>query len=202
MTTTPEAPPAENRMASAPAEASPEPRRRLRKRLVIGGVALLVAAAVAVLAVVLLGGDDQTLKGTSGDTFHLAVPDGWRALSNEELTTLPGKPAAVVRRDDGKGFLVIRREGRPPKSMQDFAKQLDGEFQKRIPDFQKRTTRSLKIRAGDAFFYSYIRKRKGTVHSVVLVPGPKGSYVLNTVAAGGEDQVAKDLGRMIVSFND
>ena len=189
-------------MAPATAERPAQPRRRLRRRLLIAGVALILAAAVAVLAVLLLGGEDKTLKGTSGDTFHLAVPEGWRALSTEELAALPGKAAAVVRRDDGKGFLVIRREGRPPQSMQDFAKQLDGEFEKRIPDFQKRTTRSLKIRAGDAFFYSYIRKKKGTVHSVVLVPGPKGSYVLNTVAAGGEDQVAKDLGRMIVSFND
>ena len=106
-----------------------------------------------------------------------------------------------MRREDGKGFLVIRREGKPPASIEAFTKDLDKEFAKRLPDFQKRTTRSLKIRAGQAYFYSYIRKRKGTVHSVVLVPAAKGSYVLNTVARGGEEDVARELGRMIVSFD-
>ena len=184
----------------APA-APPEPRRPWRKRLLIAGAALAVAIAAVVLALALTGGGDGRLKGSSDDTFNLSVPEGWRALSQEELATLPGKPAAVVRREDGKGFLVIRREGKPPASIEQFSKQLDGEFQKRVPDFQKRTTRTLKIRAGRAFFYSYIRRKKGTVHGVVLAPAPKGSYVLNTVARGGEDEVARDLGKMIVSFD-
>ncbi len=177
--------------------------RRPRRRLLIAAVAAALGLAVLalVLALTLAGGGDQTVKGSSGDTFNFTVPKGWKALGQEELATLPGKPAGVVRRDDGKGFLVIRREGRPPASIEAFTKDLDREFAKRLPDFQKRTTRSLKIRAGQAYFYSYIRKRKGTVHSVVLVPAAKGSYVLNTVARGGEEDVARELGRMIVSFD-
>ena len=191
--------PPENQMQ--PLESPPQRRRRWPKRLLIAGVGLAVAVAAALLILALVGGGEERLKGSSDDTFNLSLPKGWRALSQEELGELPGKPAAVVRREDGKGFLVIRREGRPPQSIQDFSKDLDKEFQKRIPDFQKRTTRTLKIRAGRAFFYSYIRRKKGTVHSVVLAPAPRGSYVLNTVARGGEDDVARELGKMIVSFD-
>ena len=191
--------PPENQMQ--PLESPPQRRRRWPKRLLIAGIGLAVAVAAALLILALVGGGEERLKGSSHDTFHLSLPKGWRARSQEELGELRGKPAAVVRREDGKGFLVIRREGRPPQSIQDFSKDLDKEFQKRIPDFQKRTTRTLKIRAGRAFFYSYIRRKKGTVHSVVLAPAPRGSYVLNTVARGGEDDVARELGKMIVSFD-
>ncbi len=199
MTTTIEPPNADMQAAAA----SPPPRRRRVSRLaIVGALATLVVAIGAFFLVrALAGGGEDTVKGSSAHTYNLSVPDGWKALGEDELAALPGKPAGVVRREDGKGFLVIRREGRPPQSIQDFSKELDREFRKRVPDFQKRTTRSLKIRAGQAFFYSYIRRKKGTVHSVVLVPAPRGSYVLNTVASGGEDDVARELGKMIVSFD-
>ena len=201
MTTT-ESPNLESQDRAEPYAAASKPRRRPGRRLLaLAGAAVLVVALAAFLLIGTLGGGDEALKGSSGETFNLTLPRGWRALSQEELATLPGKPVGVVRREDGKGFLVIRREGRPPGSIKTFSKQLDAEFKKRLPDFQKRTTRSLKIRAGRAFFYSYIRRRKGTVHSVVVAPAPKGSYVLNTVAKGGEEDVARQLGRMIVSFD-
>ena len=203
MTTTTEAPQTEEVRTPTQAPAPEQPRRSRRKLLLIGLAALVVAVALFFAIKALTGGDDpQTVKAGPADSpFRLSVPKGWRNLSEQELGALPGKPAAVIRREDGKGFVVVRREGRPPKSFQSFTKDLDKEFEKRVPDFQKRTTRTLKIKAGEAFFYSYIRKRAGTVHSVVLVPAQKGSYVLNTVAKGGEDEVAKELGRLIVSFD-
>jgi hypothetical protein len=59
----------------------------------------------------------------------------------------------------------------------------------------------VKIKAGLALFYSYIRKTKGTAHSVVVVPGRSQSYVLNAVVPAGENQIARQVGAMIRSFD-
>jgi hypothetical protein len=181
--------------------ASPERRRRPSPRLALGGALLALAVLAAAVVLSLTSGDDRrTVTGPAGNDYRVVLPSGWRSLPNGELTNLPGRPLGVLRRDDGKGLVVIRREGRPPASFSAFAKQLDREFERRLPDFQRRSVRALQIGAGRAWFYSYIRTRSGTAHSVVLVPADGGSYVLNTVARGGEQAVAKEIGRMIISF--
>jgi hypothetical protein len=38
------------------------------------------------------------------------------------------------------------------------------------------------------------------VHTVVLVPNGKQSYVLNTVSRGGSEDVARQVARIILSF--
>jgi hypothetical protein len=181
--------------------ASPGRRRRLSPRLALGGALLAVASLGTALVLSLSGGDDRTtVTGPAGNDYRLLLPDGWRSIGSSKLERLPGRPLGMLRRDDGKGLLVIRREGRPPASFGAFADELDREFERRLPDFQRRSVRALRIGAGQAWFYSYIRTRSGTAHSVVLVPADGGSYVLNTVARGGEEAVAKEIGRMIISF--
>ena len=196
--------PPEQSAASVGDDAGEPTRRRSRwkrRRLLVALAAVLAALAAAGLgARAVLGGVETVEGGRGEDTFEVVVPDGWRALSGDELAAQPGRPEAVIRREDGTGFFVVRRAGKAAASLDSFAKDLDEEFAKRIPDFERRSTRKLKIKAGDAFFYSYIRKRAGTVHSVVLVPGPNGSYIINTVAKGGHDQAARQLGGMIVNF--
>lgn len=203
MTTT-LAPPEANTQATPP-NADP-PRRRLPrpgKRLLIG-IATAVPLAAAIFMLVVAIGDDsgqQPVKGSSDAAFKLNVPDTWVTLSGKEVEKMPGKPLTVLRRKDGLGFLIVREEGAAPKSFEAFTRQLDKEFKQRIPDFQRRSVRTLKVAAGPAFFYSYIRKKEGTVNSVVIVPNGNRSYAINTVAKGGENDVAKELGKMIVSFD-
>jgi hypothetical protein len=169
-------------------------------------LALGVLAALAVLvfaAVQLFGGDDSEkgkLHGTSKDSYTLSYPSSWRPLSSKELDKLPGSPLAVVRRKDGKGFVFLRKEGRSPKNLTAFSGDLTKALDKRVPDFQKRSTKIVKLNGQNAFFYSYIRKTKGTVHTVVLVPNGKQSYVLNTVSRGGSEDVARQVARIILSF--
>jgi hypothetical protein len=179
-------------------------RRLIARRNI--AVAAIVAGIVigAFFAIKGLGGGDETkggqLKGSSKGAFTLSYPQSWRPLSRDDLDKLPGNPLAVVRRKDGKGFLVLRRENRAPKSFSTFSGDLTKALDKRIPDFQKRSSRTIKIRAGNAFFYSYIRKSKGTVHTVVVVPAGKRSYVLNTVSRGGAQDVARQIASIILSF--
>ena len=205
MTTTIE-PPAEQPERASPSPPVPSPRRaRPRKDLLIGAGALfvLVVAAIVYALTGTVSGDEQprAVAGPANAPFRVNVPNSWRTFTQAELSALPGDPIAVMRRKDGKGFMVVRQEGKSPKSFESFTSELDCELERKLPDFQKRTGRTLQIKAGPAFFYSYIRKRGGTVHTVVVVPAGNRSYALNTVAQGGEDDVAKEIGRMIVSFD-
>jgi hypothetical protein len=171
---------------------------------VVAGVALLLAATLAVNALT-GGGDDgagNQLQGSSTDSFKLSYPDGWRPLSKKRLDALPGNPLAVLRRKDGKGYVILRKEDkRAPRDFGQFSGELTRELEQRVPDFQKQSSRVVKIRAGEAFFYSYIRKRAGTVHSVLVVPAGKRSYAFNTVSRGGATDVARETAKIILSFD-
>jgi hypothetical protein len=193
-----------NTVDTAYGEGSRLARRPGRRALAIAltVIAFLVAGLFAVKA---LTGEEERgagkLRGPSADSFTLSYPEGWRPLSKEELSTLAGHPLAVVRRKDGKGLVVLRREKRAPASFSEFSRELTRELDKRVPDFQRQSSRTVRIRAGTAFFYSYIRKRKGTVHSVVVVPAGDRSYAFNTVSRGGEPDVARQIARILISFS-
>jgi hypothetical protein len=180
-------------------------RRTARFRLrvltaILVGVALGVAAFFVVRA--LTGSEDNAgkLEGPD-DTFTLSYPDDWAPLSKEELEKLPGSPLAVVRRKDRKGIVIINAQGRVTRDLDKFSRQLDRKLKGEIPDFGKVSSRSVTIKAGRAFLYTYIRKRRGTVQIVVAVPvGPRG-YTLNAVVQGGAEDVARQVGAMIRSFD-
>jgi hypothetical protein len=173
-------------------------------RLLVAAAGLPLLALAAFLVVNALDDDGKTsggqLTGSSKDAFTLSYPEPWRPLSQKELDRLPGNPLAVVRREDGKGFVVLRREKRAPKTFGSFSSDLTRALDRRVPDFKKQSSRTVRIGAGKAFFYSYIRKRKGTVHTVVIVPAGKRSYALNTVSPGGAEDVARQIARIILSF--
>jgi hypothetical protein len=181
-------------------------RKRRPSLRMLGAVAAVAGLAAAILFAVmaLTGGDGDKagkLEGSSEDAFTLNYPKGWSPSSGEELDALPGRPLAVLRRENRTGLVMLRREGRAPAGFREFSSSLTRELDRRIPDFQKRTSRVVKIRAGSAFFYSYIRKRKGTVHTVLVVPAGNRSYALNTVSQGGDETVAREIARIILSFD-
>ena len=179
------------------------PGRVIRVRTLVLGAGLLLLALVVFAAVNAITGDGKSggrVTGGSGEDFTLTYPNSWTPLSGRELATQPGRPLAVIKRNDGKGFVVLRKETKAPKDFGAFAGELSRALDKRIPDFQKRTSKIVTIAAGKAFFFSYIRKKKGTVHTIVLVPAGKRSYVLNTVSSGASQSVARQIARIILSF--
>ena len=176
-------------------------RRGLRPKLIAVIAAAVVIGAVAAAVLVATGDDEKgKLTGSGGNNFSLSYPDGWKELSAKELGDSPGSPIAGVRSGDGSGFVFVRREGRAPKNFDAFSTQFTRELDARLPDFQKRSARIVKTAGGNAFFYSYIRKKKGTVHTVVVVPDGNRSYALNTVSKGGEEKTAREVANIILSF--
>lgn len=181
-------------------------RRRIPTALALG-LGVLVLAVLGFVLVNAFGGEEEkkggitTVQGPPSDPFKVDLPPGWRALRREELAPLPGRPLGVLRRNDGKGFVVIRRERPAARDFTKLSRELDRELARRLKDFKRQSARTVKVRAGRAFFYSYVRERRGTVHSIVIVPAGGRSYALNTVAQGGENAVAREIGRIVVSFD-
>jgi hypothetical protein len=180
----------------------PTPSSR-RGTLAIGAlaaIALGVAAFFIVRALVDNDNDGGALKSQSAG-FTLRYPAGWKPVSKGELARLPNRPLAVVRRTDKKGILILNRHAHTAGNLNQVARQLDRQLKRRIPDFRKVSEQRVNIKAGSALFYSYIRKRKGTVHTVAVVPVGANDYTLNGVVAAGAKSVARDVGSMIRSFD-
>jgi hypothetical protein len=169
------------------------------------GLAGLAVAALAVGAFfgvrALTDNGGGTLRGSGGATFSLDYPSSWSPLSADELAKQPGSPQAVLRRDGKSGLVIVKGERKRARGDAKFARQLDREFAKRFPDFKKGSSKIIQTDAGNAFYYSYARSKAGTVNTVVIVPSPGGSYVLNTVVPAGNVEAAREVGHIIVSFN-
>ncbi len=184
-------------------EAAPKPRRSRRVLVGILVIAVLGAAGYVVYDKVIKKNDnDGQVTGAAGYKFTLNFPSGWTPQSQKQLEKHPGKPIAVIRQDNGKGFVVLRGKGPAPATFDTFSGDLKKELKKLIPDFQEQSSKTVKIKAGKAFFYSYIRKNNGTVHTVVVVPAGNKSFEINAVSAGKEKKVAKQIANMILSFNN
>ena len=186
----------------------PEPApvaQRSRTKLLAGVVAALVVAAAAVFAVPNLRSDDtggsSVASGPEGAPFTMDRPAGWKQASTAQLGTTPGRPLAVLTRTDGKGMIVVNVRPKAPSSLRGFTDQLDHQLDKRLSDFKRLEARTVKIRAGEAYLYTYVRKKKGTVNSVVVVPGKDRSYVLNAVVPSGARSAARQVGGMLASFD-
>ena len=165
------------------------------------GVALAVAAFVAVRA---LNGDDDNggkLEGASANRFALSYPEGWTALPSEEVAALKGSPIAVVRRRDRRGIVIINRQRRITRDVDALSRQLDRRLKRRFSDFRKVSSQTVNVKAGRAFLYSYIRRSKGTAHSILAVQTSSGGYTLNAVVWGDAPDVAGQIGVIFRSFD-
>jgi hypothetical protein len=165
------------------------------------GVALAVAAFFVVRA--LNGGDDNggKLEGASGNRFALTYPEGWTPLPREEAAALKGSPIAVLRRDDRRGILIINRQRRVTRDLDALSRQLDRRLKRSFSDFRKVSARTVNVKAGRGFLYSYVRSRNGTVHSLLAVQTSSGGYTLNAVVRADARDVARQIGTMFRSFD-
>jgi hypothetical protein len=169
-------------------------------------VTMVAAAALAVIAFLLVraiaddGSSDGKLRGSGANRFTLSYPDGWSALSQKQLSRLHGSPVAVLRRDDRRGILIINRQRRLTHNLDKLSRGLDERLASRIPDFQKVSSHTVRTQAGRVFLYSYVRKRKGLVHSILVVPTRSGGYTLNAVVRAHAPDVARQVGVMFRRF--
>ena len=183
----------------------PDGPRRLR----VGRRAFLVAVAAGIAALVFginaLVGDDSdeeaTVKGPSGHGFTLLRPDGWTEVSDEDRELIPGQPLAVLRRGQGQGLVTVSAPAQPERNLEAVAAQLDKRLKKAIPDFRKVAARVVRVEAGRALLYSYVRTKKATAHTLLVVPDQEVTYTVNAVVPAGAEDAARDVGQILNSFD-
>ncbi len=163
-------------------------------------------AAVVVAVLTLTGGDDDdggdaTVRGPSGNEFTLLRPEGWRELPAEERDQLPGDPLAVLHRGEGEGLLIVNASAQREKDLDKVNAQLNRRLRKEVPDFTNVGARVVRVKAGHALLYSYARSRKATAHTILVVPTDDRTYTLNAAVPAGADEAAREVGRILFSFD-
>lgn len=177
---------------------------RFRPRLPVRLVVLTALAAALVLGTLLLlmGGGDrpEPVRGPESHGFTLLKPEGWGELSKAERERFPGRPLAVLRREKNSGVVLVNAQAGQPQGLDDVTRSLDRRLKEGIPDFRKVGAREVRVQAGRALLYSYARKDAGTANTLLFVPAGRGSYTVNAVVPAGGQEAAREVGRILLSF--
>jgi hypothetical protein len=183
---------------------STDPRSHRRLIGAIGAAAVLLAALAAVLALRSGGRDDAaaTPRYRSADrAFSVVLPAGWRAAAPRELVAAPSTPAAVLRRADRRGVVVIRK--RPPlaRSSRSLTRELTAQLRRRLDGLRPVGARTVRLASGPAYVYTFARPSAGTVHSIAVAPRRGGTYTIDAVAPAGSRDAAAQIGSIVRSFD-
>lgn len=156
------------------------------------------------LVLALTGGDEDGGAGDDGRAssggVSLKFPRAWEQVPRAELRRAGTNAVAGVRRRDGAAVLVVRAEPRRRQPLDQIADDLRAELERRFRDFRFVGRRTIETAAGPAFYFSYVRRRAGTAHSVTLAPVGERNYSLTTVVRGGSEAAAREVGAIIRSF--
>jgi hypothetical protein len=187
---------------------STDPHSHRRRLIALAGAAtVLVVALVAVLAL-RAGGDGDgdgpaaAPRYRSADrAFTVAVPAGWRAAGAKELSGTPSRPAAVLRRTDRRGVVVIRKRATLARSSRSLTRDLTAQLGRRLPGLKPVGARTVRLASGPAYVYTFARPSAGTVHSIAVAPRRGGTYTIDGVASARARDAAAQIGSIVRSFD-
>lgn len=169
---------------------------------VVGGITALAAAGFLIWFFAIRDtGPDNTVQGPSGAPFTLTLQPGWKSLSQEELSQLPGSPVAVMQQTDGAGVVIINTQPPTNGSLPALSKEIQKQLKQNIPDYKPIGTSTLNLPAGQAVQISYARTKAGTADTLVVVSAGGRIYTLNSVVPGGDKQAVEQAIAIITSFN-
>jgi hypothetical protein len=179
---------------------------RARRLWPIAALVVAVAVAIFIATRLLSGSGDPTsttpvLKGPQTAPFRLQYPRTWKPLNDAQLATLPGDPAAVIRRTDGRGTFVVTV--RPPVSspLDKLPRGLKARLNSQYPDFHEIGAKITSLHGTRALIYTFTRTKTGTAQSLVVVPSGNRSFTLNAVVPARSPDSAREVGAMIASFD-
>lgn len=175
---------------------------RARRAAALGGVAAVFAAA-ALAAVLVPRSDDApaAVRYRAPDgAFSVAVPAGWQALDAGALRMQPA-PAAVLRRRDGRGIVVIRRRPALRRSSSSLTRDLTAQLRRRFRGLAPVSARTVRLDGGPVYVYTFARPEARTVQSVAVAPRADRTYTLDAVAGAGAPDAAAQVGAIVRSFD-
>ena len=172
------------------------------------GAAVAVVFVLAALAAVLLPGSGgghaapATARYTTADkAFSVAVPEGWRALRPAELKRVAGGPSAVLRRNDGRGLVVVNEGPALARSSRSLTRDLTAQLTRRFAGMKPVTARTVALAGGPAYVYTFARPTAERVQSIAVAPRGTKTYTLDAVAGAGATDVAAQVGAILRSFD-
>ena len=165
------------------------------RRLTGIAVALsLVAGALVSFAIstaLRSGGDPiaPASRTAANDAFTLAVPSGWKALSDN-----------VVRSADGRGVVIVRPASPVRTTGRALVQELTTRLHARFPGFHAVGARFANIRAGRAFVYTFVRDPSHTAQTIAFTTARGRAYEIDAVVKAGSPATARDAAAIIASF--
>ena len=170
------------------------PRLLPRNALVALGSALAGALVVLTLMALLGSGaqssDTHLLRGSG---FSMSVPAGWR-------TARADGTAAMLRREDGHGVVIVRRADPVQGDLRTVARDLTTELRRQVPGFKLVSARIGRVRAGGAFVYTFVRGTSGAAQSLALTKVGGVTYRIDTIVPGNAPEAARQAGAIVASF--
>ena len=132
--------------------------------------------------------------------FTVSVPHGWQPVPRAELAKLPSRPIAAFRRDDRHGLVMVRRTAPFSATGTELARTVGSQLRRRFPGFKPVSARVVRIRAGRAFTYTFVRRPRATVQSLTLAGVRGRAYAIDAVVPAGAPDAARQVGAIIASF--
>ena len=178
---------------------------RVPRRALVAAVPALAGALAVTLALVLLSSSGSGRPATParftapGHAFSVVLPPGWRAVAPRELAALPSRPAAVLRRADHRGLVVVQRIAPIKADARSLTRSLTKRLRARLGDVKVAGARLVTLRRGTAYVYTFVRG--ATVQSVAVVASARATYAINAVVAGSAPDVARQVGEIVGSFS-
>jgi hypothetical protein len=133
-----------------------------------------------------------------GHAFGIGVPAGWTALHGADLARMPGAPAAVLRRADGRGVVIVRRIPPVTGDLRSIATSLTSQLGRRLPGFRLVSARLGRVRAGGAFLYTFVSGRAAQSMAVTTVRGA--TYRIDSIVPAGSPDAARQAGAAVSTF--
>jgi len=176
---------------------------KLRLIAAVAGVAIVLAAIVAVVALRPHGADAaKPARFQSADhNFSLVLPDGWRAVRGAALAKIASTPAAVLRRTDGTGVVVVHERPALARNSRSLTRALTAQVARRFRGVQPVSARTVALPGGPAYVYTFARPAAGRVQSIAVAPGAGRTYTLDAVTGSGARDVAAQVGAILRSFD-
>jgi hypothetical protein len=169
---------------------------------VVGAIVALAVVGVAIWYFAIRDtGSSDAFQGPSGAPFTVTVPPGWKSLSSDELSALPGSPLAVLQETNGAGVVIINTQPPSQAGLAALAKKVQSKLERTIPDFKLVGASTINLPSGQAESISYARTKQGTADTLVLAPAGGRIYTLNAIIPGGEQTAAQQAAQIINSFN-
>ena len=174
--------------------------RPVRGRVLAVGLSAAAGALVSLGVMTALDGGAARTTHAAPPPFTVALPSGWHAASAKQLAAMPSRPAAVLRRADGRGVVVIRRIAPVRASGTELVRELGTRLRARFPGFRPVNARFTHLRGGRAFVYTFERAPRRTVQGVAFAPAGGSTYELDTVVPGRAPEAARDAAAIVASF--